>query len=473
MTTLAHPPAAAPAPPSAGAPAHRPRSVLIVGGGIAGIAAALRLSEAGLPTTLLETRKKLGGRATSFTDPRSGETLDNCQHVAMGCCTAYLDLLSRLGVLDQLEWTRDQYWIETGGRTSVVRPSPLPAPAHFAPAILAARFLSLAEKAALAWGGHCIARARRADWTTRTFGQFLTSARQPRRLIDRFWAPVVISACNLPCDAVCAASALQVFQEGFFGSPRAAEIGVSRVPLLSLYDRAEQVISAAGGRLRLGCGVERLDASSVLTTAGERLSADAVICALTPERAAEVIDAALFAADPRLPGLARFTFSPILGVHLTFDRPVLSSPHAVLVDGATQWLFRKDADGRKLHAVISAADDWMDLSEAAIGERVLADIRAHLPAARAAQLLSVRSVKEKRATFAATPEVERLRPAAIGPAGLRGVILAGDYTATGWPATMEGAARSGYAAAAAILGVPSLLPPELPRTGLAPWLIRS
>jgi zeta-carotene desaturase len=176
-----------------------------------------------------------------------------------------------------------------------------------------------------------------------------------------------------------------------------------------------------------------------------------------------------------------FAFSPILGVHLAFDRAVMNRPHAVLVpagrEPATQWLFRKDAQGTKLHAVISAADEWMDLSEQQIGDRVLADVRAHLPAARDAHLVTVRSVKEKRATFAATCEGERARPAATGPSG---IFLAGDYTATGWPATMEGAARSGYLAADAVLtGAPPHSPranaglvADLPRVGLARWLVR-
>lgn len=484
-------------------------AVLIAGGGIAGIAAALRLAQSGVRVTLVETRKKLGGRATSFVDPRTGETLDNCQHVVMGCCTAYLDFLSRLGVLDQIEWTREQYWIERGGRESVVRPSAIPAPFHFGLSVLAARFLTLREKAAMAWGAHRIAHARRDRWQDATFAEFLAKSRQPQSLIDKFWSPVVVSACNLPCERVCAATALHVFQDGFFGNPRAADIGVSRVPLLQLYDRAERVITAARGAIRLGFSVDHLTSTTIrggrtATGAGETLSADAVICALPVDRAAEVIDPALVARDPRLfagvpeaapthsphsppSRLSQIGFSPILGVHLTFDRPVLTRPHAVLVNAGVQWLFRKDAAGTRIHAVISGADEWMPLSEPEIAQRVLADIRAHLPAAAGATLVSVRAVKEKQATFAAVPGIDRLRPATLPPAQAgaapdpHAVILAGDYTATGWPATMEGAARSGYLAAAAALqrlgisepasGEP-ILPPDLPRSGLAPWLIR-
>ena len=441
------------------------RSVIVVGGGIAGIAAALRLAESGVAVTLLETRKKLGGRATSFVDVRTGQTLDNCQHVALGCCTNYLDLLGRLGVADKIRWDHEQYWVERGGRTSTIRPGPLPAPAHFGLSVLAAHFLSVGEKLKLALAMRAIMRADRSKWGARTFADFLTQHGQPRTLIDKFWAPVVVSACNLTCDRASAASALHVFQDGFCATRTSAAIGIATVPLLELYDRAEEVITRAGGIIRLGASVDRLDATSA-TTGGETLTAEQVICALPPERATEVIASELQTSEPRFAALDRITHSPILGVHLVFDRPVLPLPHAVLVEGATQWLFRKDAEGRAVHAVISAADEWMPLDEAEIGRRVLADLHAFFPASREAQPVSIRPVKERRATFAGTPEVEPLRPTATGPSGL---ILAGDYTAVGWPATMEGATRSGYIAAAAALGrtPQEFLLPDLRKASLA------
>ena len=175
-----------------------------------------------------------------------------------------------------------------------------------------------------------------------------------------------------------------------------------------------------------------------------------MICALPLEKAAGVVVDGEGTEDDRLGPLMReLTFSPIVGVHLAFDRCVLTTPHAVLVEGSTQWLFRKDESGARVHAVVSAADEWMALSEHEIAARVEADIKAYLPGSRDAVMVVARPVKEKRATFAPTPLVEQSRPNAVGTSG---VILAGDYTATGWPATMEGAARSGYTAAAAVLG---------------------
>lgn len=424
-------------------------SVLVVGGGIAGLAAAVRLAEAGARVTLLETRRKLGGRATSFTDVRTGRVLDNCQHVVLGCCTNYLDLLARLGAAEKIRWHDEQYWVE-GGRVSVIRPGPLPAPAHFGVSMLCAPLLSLRESSSI--GRCCVAilRTDRAAWRSRTFGEFLREHGQGDRVVRRFWEPVVVSACNLAVERVAASVALHVFQEGFLANRAAARIGVPSVPLVELYERAESIIAAAGGRVELGAGVETIDARGATTTDGRRIEAGAVVCAVPVERVNRLVSGADRARDPRFAPLERFTHSPILGVHMEFDRNVLGDmPHCVLVERPTQWLFRKNEEGTYVHAVVSAADGWVALDEEEIGRRVLADVHACLPASRSASLVRVRAVKEKLATFAPTPESETIRPGAAGPSG---IVLAGDYTDTGWPATMEGATRSGYAAAAAVLG---------------------
>jgi zeta-carotene desaturase len=464
-------------------------SVIVVGAGIAGIASSVRLAEAGVRVTLVETRKKLGGRATSFVDVRSGQTLDNCQHVVLGCCTTYIDLLRRLGTADNLRWSSEQYWIEAGeggagGRTSIIKPGLLPPPLHFAGSLLRAKFLTFREVMAIGSAILRILRTDRSRHEAQTFGDFLRACRQPQRAIRRFWSPVIVSACNLDVDRVSAASALHVFQEGFLSSRTAAAIGVPAVPLVQLYDGVESLLARAGGRVLLGTGVERLSATTATTTDGQTLDADAVICAVPVERVNRIVDEEVRRSDPRFAGLDRFTHSPIVGVHIMFDRPVMppGMPHCVLVDRGTQWLFRKDAgeggDGRYIHAVISAADDWVALSEDEIGRRVVEDVRAGLGGAidhrssfiagqdgsRAdpaspglPQVLWVRAVKEKLATWAPLPGIEALRPPSTGPSGL---ILAGDYTATGWPATMEGAARSGYAAAAAALAPQSMKNPQ-------------
>lgn len=433
-----------------------PHDVIIVGAGVAGIAAAIRLAEQGVRVLLLETRKKLGGRATSFTDVRTGETLDNCQHVALACCVNYLDLLKRLEVDNLLRWTSRLYWIEAGGRVSTLKPGLFPAPAHLTESFATAHFLSLSEKTAIARAMLAILRkSAREPRGARPFSDWLIERRQPQSAIDSFWSPIVVSACNLPCHRVDAAAALKVFREGFLATKGASRMSLSAVPLVRLYDPAEAHIRAANGEIKLGVSAQRITPRSVHTTDGQTYHARHVICAVPPERAAKLIDPELFKSDPRLPALSRFEHSPILGVHLTFDRPISDLPHAVLVNRPTQWIFRKSEEGemvQRWHAVISAADDWMHLEEHQIAHRVLVDLHACIPESRNARLVNARPVKEKRATFADTPAIEPLRPDTLGPSGASGLILAGDHTNTGWPATMEGAARSGYLAAGAILG---------------------
>jgi zeta-carotene desaturase len=290
---------------------------------------------------------------------------------------------------------------------------------------------------------------------------------------------VVVSACNLDVDEASAASAMQVFQEGFLASPDAPVMGLSAVPLVRLYDPAEQAIAAAGGTLRLGVSARALAfdgrrMTGVVTDEG-MVDADVTVSAVPADRLEKLAGDALVRADRRLARLGEVGSSPIVGVHLRFPARVMDVPHLVLPGRGTQWLFDKGVgeDGSQhVHAVISGARAWMDLDEVAIAERVLDDVRWALPAARGVEPVSVRSVKEKRATFAVTPGFEAIRPRAMADGterdgGVRNLYLAGDWTRTGWPATMEGAVRSGYLAAGAILGrrllVPDLAPGRLAR----------
>lgn len=441
-----------------------PKHVAIAGGGIAGIAAAVRLAEAGVRVTLLEATRTLGGRAGSFTDSATGDTIDNCQHVTMGACTAYLDLLKRLKARDDLAWTVQQWWVEAGGRTSVIAPSALPAPLHFVPAQMRAAFISLKDGRALARAGWAMLKAERSALAGVTFSEFLRGCDQPEHLVRKLWEPVVVSACNLPSDRVAASVALHVFQDALLANTGSGAIGLPKVPLVDLYRHAPAIIQSGGGEIRFGARVETLDGASVTLQSGERIEADRVVCALPLASTLRAVDAG--ARDNRFDGLDRIGYSPILGVHITFDRPVMGTPHAVLVDRSTQWLFRKDTEGRVVHAVVSAADAWMDLSPQQRVDRVLADIGACYPRSSEARIERAVPVLEKRATFAATPEAEAIRPPVTGDSGL---LLAGDWVRTGWPATMEGATRAGYLAAAEALGEDpqALIPVDRPIGWLA------
>ncbi|MEM9083503.1 MAG: hydroxysqualene dehydroxylase HpnE [Planctomycetota bacterium] len=424
--------------------------VAIVGGGIAGIAAAVRLVEAGVRVTVLETRTKLGGRATSFDDVRTGLTIDNCQHVALRCCTNFLDLLERIGASRALDWQSNIYWYESGGRRSVMKRTPaFPAPGHYSISFLTAKFLTPVEKARIAFAMLAILRADREHYRDITLAAWLRERWQSERVISKFWEPVVVSACNLSCDRVDACAALHVFQEGFLARADSAEMGVPNIPLRELYDGAIELIESNGSRVRLRSSVKRIFADRVELSDGEIVSADRVICAVPPERAIKIIDQQAQHEDERFASISGLTHSPILGVHIVFDRPVMRTENAVLVERETQWLFRKDEAGREVHAVISGADGWLGLSEQDITDRVVADIRACHPWAEGAAVVSSRPVMEKRATWAPIIGSESKRPTSEGESK---ILLAGCYVQTGWPATMEGATRSGYAAAESVLG---------------------
>ncbi len=438
--------------------------IVILGGGLAGIAAAISLVDAGCPVTLIETRKRLGGRATSFVDPRTGAVLDNCQHVVLGCCTNLLDLYQRLEVLDQIQWHRTLYWTDgkqeaDANGTDRFEANWLPAPLHLGKSLRQMKIFNRVEKRQIRRGMLRMLRLgirRRAAWEGKTFRQFLDEAGQSPEVIDRFWNPIVVSACNLEVDAVGAPHALQVFQEGFLGNRFSYAMGLSCVPLVELYGTVEQHLQQGGGEIQLGVSAKSINfdghrVTGVVTTEG-LIEAKAVISTLPFDRLDKIISEPLRRADARLHHLDQFDVSPILGVHLVFDQEVMSLPHLVFAGGDVHWIFNKGMDGtgqQHIHAVISGADQWMGLDEASIVKRVLAAISSALPAVKSAQLLVHRSVKEKRATFAATPEINAYRPGP-GPSALGGapnLYLAGDWSASGWPATMEGATRSGYAAA--------------------------
>ncbi len=414
---------------------------VIVGAGLAGIAAAVGLADRGQRVALIEARRRLGGRATSFVDQASGEGLDNCQHVTLGCCTAYLDLCARLGVLDRFSWEKRQWWIEAGGRTSLLAPGLLPAPLHYAGAFIGCAFLNISEKLAVASAMREIMVAGSPDeYRGVTFADYLRSLDQPQGAMDKFWAPVIVSACNMGLENVSAAPALKVFQDGFLASKAAGLIGVPTVPLAELYTALPEILEQRGGRMIFGEHAQDVRPGRVVT-GNDCYVGRNIISALPLEKTSTVVRDASGNPDARVADVP-LTFSPILGVHIQCDRPILTTPHAVLVERATQWLFRKSADGRRFHAVISAADDWMENDETTIIARIMDDVRACIPSARTANVTWARSVKERRATFAATPAFEQWRARLESSApGL--VTLAGDYTNTRWPATMEGATLSG------------------------------
>ncbi len=455
------------------APGH---SAVVLGGGVAGIAAAVRLAEHHVPVTLVETRKRLGGRATSHPDPQTGELIDNCQHVLLGCCTNLVDLYDRLGVGDRIAWHDRLHFFDKRGAHDVLRSSWLPAPLHLGPAM--GRFRTLGGDARRAIR-RAMLSAMRLGWAGRarldetSFADWLAEQRQPAEAVERYWSVVVISACNETPERLSAATALQVFQEGFCAHRRAYAMGVPDVPLAELYDRAQSVLAERGGRVLFGTGAQALEfdgerVTGVQTTAG-RLDAAAYVSALPFDRLAKIAGPELVAADARLQTLDRFEVSPIVGIHLWFDRVVCPHPHMIFVDSPLQWVFVHGGAGeagQHLHGVISAARDWVGASEPDILSMAMREMRAYLPGLADEHRVRGKVIREKRATFSAAPGIDAVRPHAAG--AVANLALAGDWTATGWPATMEGAARSGYRAAGAVLGVgDELVAPDLSVAPLA------
>lgn len=444
----------------------------VVGGGLSGIASAIALADQGQRVILLEQTRRLGGRASSFLDPGSGDEIDHCQHVVMGCCTNYRALIERLGVAGCFRWHREQHWVSPGGRVDRIGPGVLPAPAHHAGALLRVSFLSAREKFAIARAMSRLVRTNTDSWHDRPFSAWLEHARQPARAIDRFWRPIVVSACNAEPRACAASLAIKVFREGLLAGAGSSSIGVPTVPLARLYDTLAERLAGRACLVRFGALATRITPGTVEIRDAAPVHARRVIVALPFERVTQALDPAFH--DERVRSLGDLRHSPILGVHLRLDRPVLTLPHAVLIDRPTQWVFRKDDAGRVLHAVVSAADDWTGLDDETITARVGEDLRACFP--KAGDFVIERSlpVRSRRATFLAAPGVHRARPSNAPGPGTPGVFLAGDYTDTGWPATMEGAVRSGISAAALALGrsPATMLTPDLPFAPLASVVMR-
>jgi squalene-associated FAD-dependent desaturase len=423
---------------------------IVAGGGLAGLAAAAALCSVGHSVKVFEARPFLGGRATSY--EIDGETIDNCQHILLRCCVNLMDFYRRLGVENDIAFHREIFFIEPGARMSTFRAGILPAPNHFAESFLRMSFLTAGEKLDVVRAIRAIGREyTRPDLDRITMREWLEEKRQPARAIERFWRQVLVSAINEDLERMAAAHGFQVFRLGFLARKNSYEMGVPAVPLGVLYGReAWQRIGQADLRMRAPVEKFVIENGSVahVVVAGEQIRADHYICALPFERVSAVIpDLAI--------DLSGFEHSPITGIHLWFDRPVTMLPHATLLDRTIQWMFNK-SEGRYIQLVVSASRSLETMPRADVIALALRELAEYFPSVRDARLEKSHVVKEIRATFSAAPNLESRRP--LSRTSIPNLYLAGDWTRSGWPATMEGAVRSGYLAAEAISGQKFLLP---------------
>jgi squalene-associated FAD-dependent desaturase len=429
--------------------AANPPRVVIVGGGLAGLAAAAALAGSGASITVLEARRRLGGRAASFDEPVTGGLVDACQHVAMGCCTNFLDLCRQAGLADVLRRDRTLWFIGPDDQRAACTPSRiLPAPLHLAPLLLGMRHFTLREKIALARGMLALGRWRDSVGGPRpTALEWLRSIAQPENVIRLFWQPVIESALGESIDLVDVAAARKVCVDGFLAHREASELFVPTVPLGTLFgERLAEWLVSRGVAIETGCGVngfERDPEGRVVAVVidSTRLPCDAVILAVPWRAAGRLAPDVVPLADDRLAG------SPITAVHLWFDRPCIDLPHAVLVGRVSQWIFRpSDGPPGYCQVVISASRGLLDGDRDRLRDTVVAEVRSAFPAARDAVLVASRIVTDPTAVLSVRPGVEAVRPAA--KTAVSNLFLSGDWTATGWPSTMEGAVRSGRLAAA-------------------------
>jgi squalene-associated FAD-dependent desaturase len=468
---------------------HRPDPprVVIVGGGLAGLAAAVALRGAGVKLTLLESRPRLGGRASSFTDPVTGELVDNCQHVSMGCCTNLADFCRRVGTDNLFRRVPEILFLDPEGRLSRWKADRLWAPLHLTRSFLSSRFLTAAEKLRVAWG---LARLRfAAAGEARTFAEWLQAHGQTARTIDRFWATVLVSALNERLDRVDVGQARKVFLDGFLRNRGGYALEVPTVPLGELYgERLEAWLAGHSVEVRLRAGARRVVIDEERAVAGveqrngEVVPADFVVLAVPFDRVGDLVPES---ARERISALAlakAMDSTPITGIHLWLDREVCPHQHVVVIGRTIQWVFNHTAlqgrrepvgGGQYLQLVVSAAYDLVDKPKGEILEIALCDLRAMWPAARQARVERWWVVTEHGATFSVRPGIDAKRPRARTE--IDGLFLAGDWTATGWPATMEGAVRSGYAAAEQLLvnldRPTRILVDELPTEPLAALLL--
>ena len=458
-------------------------TVTVIGGGVAGMSTACALAEAGLSVRLIERRGYLGGRASSFLHPGVNEVVDNCQHVLFGCCTNLVGFYERIGASENVKWSSEMTMIEPGGQRSMLGPTKwLPAPLHGLPNLLRAHAFSLKDKLSLARAFGAMLRPVAQD-SSQTLAQWLVRHSQSAGSIERFWKLVIASALNAEIETIAVPYAAKVIRELFMNSAYAGSMGINTVPLSQLYAGVPALLAKSGGAVHLNSNVEAVEwgeetsSWSVMTKDGA-VTSDYLVLALPFEAMGKLVAKMPPAAGvAELCGkIARHTHWPICSAHLWFDRQITELEHAVLLDREIHWLFNRGMlqpwrkqQGSYIEIEVSASRVFASRGRNEAIELTLRELAEFFPAVAQAKLVKAALVKEVRATFGVPPGIDRLRPDAHS-SPWPNCVLAGDWTATGWPSTMESAARSGHLGAEAVcaaMGVgKKFLVPDLEPLGL-------
>lgn len=458
--------------------------IIIIGGGLAGMAAAAALVSTGNRIILLESRSRFGGRASSFVDQSTGTTIDNCQHVNLGCCTNFQHFCRTTGIGGELRTEPSITFIGPNQRTHVLAASRLPAPLHLLPSFAALSYLTWYDKWRLAWGLRALAHRRNAG-SHQIFLDWLHQHRQTANTIQRVWQVVLVSALSESLDRIVVKDARKVFVDAFLANWHGWELQIPTAPLDTLYSqRVAGWLRSQGADVQSQAGVNRIitendRAIGAELRDGRSITADEVILAVPSFSVAGLLPEDV-AVLPSIQGLKQLEWAPISSVHLWFDQPIMPLPHATLVDRLSQWVFDRgavDTPGGDVanyyQVVISASRELEGRSQSDIVEEVRSELAEIWPLAKSARLMNSRVVTEHKACLSMLPQNEALRPGSQSP--IANVSFAGDWTATGWPSTMEGAVRSGYLAAENVarhLGEPKrFVQPDLPVSWLARVLL--
>jgi squalene-associated FAD-dependent desaturase len=451
--------------------------VVVVGAGVAGLSAAVALASAGAKVGLLERRPYIGGRAYSYVHPALEETVDS-QHVVLGCCTNLLDLCKQAGMVDSVRWYDELTFMEPGGRRSVMRAGGMPAPLHQTMSFLRAPMLSLRDKAGIASGLMRFLRGYPSD-DTESFASWLKRTGQTDRAIRHFWEPVIVGALNDGFDSCSVKYAGKVFHESFLRSVEGGRLGIPAAPLSEFFLPVSDLASRSGVQVELKSGVDGIEwrGGRWLVRSGDKDYDTENVVLATDFKQTHRILAALSGVEPT--GAEDFTAAPITTIHLWYDRQVVDVDHAVLLDTRIQWMFAKSRirrwtaeRGSYLELVISASWQELAMGREEILTSALKEIELFFPGVKQAVLVKSCVLKEARATFSVTPGLDASRP--LQKTEWPGLYLAGDWTATEWPSTMEGGVRSGRLAAGAVVGDANrFMAAETPTSGLMRWLVGS